>query len=458
MLRIVQTSLFDERSVTAHLQAKTKRSAELFRKAATVTPGGVMAGIKFFEPYPIYMKRARGSHIWDVDGNEYVDYLMSYGAIVLGHGDEVQKKTIAGVMESFGTSVTGTPTVEEVEYGAMLRDLYHPGGLVRFTNSGLEATLLAVRLARAFTGRKKVAKFEGHYHGAVDRLLFSYTPPAGGSGTADSPAPIGDSAEVDDEMLRDSLVLPFNDWGSTEKLLNNHSRELACLIMEPFEEGVIPGDKRFMTDLRRLTSDLKIPLIYDEVKTGFRVRLGGAAEFYSITPDLTCLGKIIGGGHPVGAVVGDSELMGLLDPRREKRSRVFHSGTFNGNPLSLSVGRATVEELSRQGRFENLCRQTEELKRGISAELTKRQIDHLTLGEGGMFNLYLTRGEVKNYRDAKSTDLRTRRLLDLELITHGIYLKPENRFCLSLAHTDDDVRLTRERLGQSLDSAGARTV
>jgi len=454
----VQAALFDERSVIGHLQARTKRSAELFRRAAKVTPGGVMAGIKYFEPYPIFMKSASGSHLWDVDGNEYVDYLMSYGATVLGHGSDVQKRAIQRVMENFGTSVTGTPTDVEVGYGSMLRDLYHPDGLIRFTNSGLEATLLAVRLARAFTGRKKVAKFEGHYHGAVDRLLFSYAPQTGDSGRPSSPVPIGDSAEVDDDMLRESLVLPFNDWESTEKRLIRHSRELACVIMEPFEEGVIPGEMRFMADLRKLTKDLRIPLVFDEVKTGFRVRLGGAAEFYSVMPDLTCLGKIIGGGHPIGAVVGDSELMGLLDPRREKRSRVFHSGTFNGNPLSLSVGRATVEELSRHGRFDTLCRRTADLKEGFSAELAERKIPHLLLGEGGMFNLYLTRGEVRNYREAKSTDLRTRRLLDLELIAHGIYLKPENRFCLSLAHTPDDVRLTRDMLARALDTAGASTV
>ena len=452
----VQKALFDERSVISHLEARTRKSAELFRRAAKVTPGGVMAGIKFFEPYPIFMERARGAHLWDVDGNEYVDYLMSYGAVVLGHGSEVQRGAIERVMGKFGTSVTGTPTEEEVEYGTMLRDLYHPDGLIRFTNSGLEATLLAVRVARASTGRKKIAKFEGHYHGAVDRLLFSYTPPVGSSGAPSSPAPIGDSAEVDAEMLSESLVLPFNDWGSTERLLRAHSKELACVIMEPFEEGVIPGERHFMTDLRRLTRDLRVPLIYDEVKTGFRVRLGGAGEFYSVTPDLTCLGKIIGGGHPIGAVVGDSEMMGLLDPRRDGPSKVFHSGTFNGNPVSLSVGRATVEELSRRGKFGTLCRRTDDLRQKLSAELARRQVAHLLLGEGGMFNLYLTRGEVRNYREAKGTDLGTRRLLDLQLMANGVYLKPENRYCLSLAHTDEDIRVTRDALARSLDSAVTR--
>jgi glutamate-1-semialdehyde 2,1-aminomutase len=449
----VQTAQFDQRAVTEHYEARTQKSARLFREAVQVTPGGVMAGIKFFEPYPIFMERASGSHVWDVDGNEYVDYLMSYGALVLGHGDQTVRKEIARVFETFGTSITGTPTRAEVEYGARLRDLYHPGGMTRFTNSGLEATLLAVRLARAFRGKRMIAKFEGHYHGAVDHLLFSYSPTISGAGTQESPVPVGDSAEVDEGVLSESLVLPFNDWESTERLLTRHSKEVACLIMEPFEEGVIPADMKFMGELRKLTSDLKIPLIYDEVKTGFRVRLGGASEYYSMTPDLACLGKIIGGGLPIGAVVGDAEIMGLLDPRRENGSRVFHSGTFNGNPLSLAVGRATIEELSRSGRFGRLSRRTSDLKDGLSEELRRRQVPHQIIGEGAMFNIYLTDNPVTNYRQAKKSDLGTRRLLDMELISRGIYLKPENRFCLSLSHSEEDVSATREKFAASLDSS-----
>ena len=451
----MQSIQFDENTALGHFKAKTGKSAELFREASKVTPGGVSAGIKFFDPYPVYMERADGSRIWDVDGNEYVDYLMSYGALVLGHGHRVAKKGIESVMEAFGTSVTGTPTRNEVEYGRMLRDLYHPGGMLRFTNSGLEATLLATRLARAFTGRRKVAKFEGHYHGAVDQLLFSYSPPVGGSGAPESPVPIGDSADVDDGVLRNSLVLPFNDWESTERLLVSHSANLAAVIMEPFEEGVIPGAPKFMGDLRRLTKALGVPLINDEVKTGFRVRLGGASEYYSVTPDLACLGKIIGGGIPIGAVVGEAGIMGLLDPNREG-GKVFHSGTFYGNPLSITVGRATVEELSRPGRFDALSGRTGSLKNGLSAELRSRQIPHSVQGEGGMFNIYLTEGRIRNYRDVRASDLKTRRALDLELISRGVYLKPENRYCLSLAHTESDVSLTREKFAQSLDGLMAK--
>jgi len=412
-----------------------------------------MAGIKFFEPYPIFMERAAGSHVWDVDGNEYVDYLMSYGALILGHGDRAVRRAIDSTFSSFGTTVTGTPTEAEVEFGGTLTGLYHPGGMMRFTNSGLEAALLAVRLSKAYTGRTKVAKFEGHYHGAVDRLLFSYSPDPSKAGGASSPVAVGDSADVRDDILSNALVMPFNDWESTERLLTAHAKELACVFIEPFEEGVIAGERGFMESLRRLTSDLGVPLIYDEVKTGFRVRLGGASEFYSIVPDISCLGKIIGGGLPIGAVVGDSEIMERLDPRGEAKTRVFHSGTFNGNPLSVSVGKATVDALRRRGAFDRLRRRTDGLKRGISRLLSERGVQHQMAGEGGMFNFYFTSKPVRNYRDVRGSDLRLRRVIDIELISNGVYLKPENRFCLSLAHTAADTSLTLDGFARALDAA-----
>ena len=452
MFSDVQATQVDGRRVIAAYEARTRKSAELHRRAMEVTPGGVMAGIKYFEPYPVFMKKAKGSHVWDVDGNKYVDYLLSYGALILGHGGRAVKKSIESVFGSVGTTVMGTPTELESEYGRTLRDIYHKDGMIRFTNSGLEATLLAARLARGFTGRKKVAKFEGHYHGAVDRFLFSYAPDVARAGDPESPTPIGDSADVDREMLSDSLVLPFNNWKGTERLLREHSKEVACVMMEPFEEGVIGADVRFMHDLRKLTSDLDIPLVFDEVKTGFRVRIGGAGEYYSLTPDITCLGKIIGGGLPIGAVVGDAEIMKQLDPRKENGRKVFHSGTFNGNPLSLTAGKATVEELSRKGRFDGLLERTASLKKRLSRELTGRSLPHDVEGEGAMFNIYMTERKVRNYRDAKASDLKLRRFIDLGLISRGVYLKPENRFCLSLAHTEDDVRDTAEKFGGALDS------
>jgi glutamate-1-semialdehyde 2,1-aminomutase len=448
----VQVGRVDEQGVLGRFRARTRKSSELFHNASSVSPGGVMAGIKFFEPYPIFMKRAEGSHIWDVDGNEYVDYLMSYGALILGHGHSVLRSSVDSVLDTVGTTVMGTPTELEARFGGTLRDMYHKDGMMRFTNSGLEATLLAVRLARAFTGKRNVAKFEGHYHGAVDRLLFSYAPDPRSTGPRESPVPVADSADVSEGILSESLVLPFNDWVGTEALLTGHAKELACVIMEPFEEGVIAGERRFMEELRKLTLDLRIPLIYDEVKTAFRVRPGGASEYYGITPDVTCLGKIIGGGLPIGALVGETQMMELLDPRQPRSKRVFHSGTFNGNPLSLAVGEATVEEIISAGKFDSLVSTTETLKRSVATALKKRGISHTIAGEGAMFNIYLREEPVRNYREAMASDLRLRKFLDLELVNIGVYLKPQNRFCTSTAHALDDVKQTGAKFAEALDA------
>lgn len=448
----VQAVHVDEERILGRYRGKTAKSAECFRRAQLVTPGGVMGEIKFFEPYPLVMERGSGSHLWDVDGNEYVDYLMSYGAIVVGHGDALIREAVRSALGSFGTTVVGTPTELEAEYGEELRDIYHPGGMSRFTNSGLEATLLTTRVAKAYTGRRKVAKFEGHYHGAVDRLLFSYTPGLESTGPPDAPVAVRDSTDVDDGILAESVTLPFNDLDRTVEIITRHAQELACVIMEPFLEGVIPAEQSFMSGLRRATKELGVPLIFDEVKTGFRVRAGGASEYYSVVPDLTCLGKIAGGGLPIGVVVGDPEMMKLLDPRNARGRKVFHSGTFNGNPLSLTVGKAVVEALRRGGRFDELRGRTEELKRGLAESLREHHVPADFEGEGGMFNFYLTDGPVRNYRDVMKSDRRLRRFVDIELLTRGVYLKPQGRFCLSLSHSAEDVAKTVEEFSQSLDS------
>lgn len=439
----------DESKVLAAYKARTPTSRRLHQEARGVAPGGVMAGIKFFPPYPIFMNRASGSHIWDVDGNEYVDYLMSYGALILGHGDLVVREALDFVLRKVGTTVTGTPSVVEVEYGRLLRDMFNRNGMIRFTNSGLEATLLAVRLARAYTGRRMVGKFEGHFHGANEQLLVSYMPSIRDAGEEEAPKPASDSAELGRETLSESLVLPFNDWPATQSLIENHADRLACVILEPFEEGVIPGERSFMRNLRRLTSDLGVPLIYDEVKTGLRVRMGGASEFYSVTPDLTCLGKIIGGGVPIGALVGTKEMMSLLDPETTGK-KVFHSGTFNGNPLSLHMGKATVEALGRSGNFDKIVRRTDSLKSSLADALSSHQIPCQVVGEGAMFGLYMTDSEVRNYRDVQNSDIRFRRHLDMSLICKGVYLKPASRLCLSLAHSDEDVAFTGRKFEESL--------
>ncbi len=446
--------MIDEKKILSEYRTRTRASMKLFEKAEGINPGGVNANIKFFKPYPIFMRGAKGSKITDEDGNEYIDYLLTYGALILGHGSEPIRRAVERVLDRFGTTVTGTPTGIEIEYGELLAGLYSKGGLIRFTNSGLEATLLAVRLARAFTGRTAIAKFEGHYHGANDRLLVSYRPPSESSGERSSPKPVSDSLDVGMDIIAETIVLPFNDFESTEKLLTANAGRIACVIMEPFEDGVIPAKRDFMSKLKRLTEELGILLVFDEVKTGFRIRIGGAAEYYSVTPDISCLGKVIGGGFPVGAVVGRCDIMSLIQPGDSSGGRsVFHSGTFGGNPVTLSAGLAAVEELMKDGNFERLSRRTESLRRAMASSLAEHQIPAVALGEGSMLNIYLGVERVENYRDTLSSEIRLRSLLDLAMICKGIYTKPGNRYCLSLSHSDDDIVSTTEKFNEVLDEA-----
>lgn len=436
-----------EEEILRQYTDRTRNSRNLFESAGQVLPGGITANIKFFSPYPLYMNRASQSRVYDVDGNTYIDYLMCYGALMLGHAHPVIRKSLDKTLERYGTSSFGMPTRLESEYGKMLLELYNRTGMIRFTNSGLEATLLAVRLSKAFTDRKRIGKFEGHYRGSNDRLLISYRPNPKDAGDEQRPEKIPDSSDVDDEAIERTVLLPFNDWEGTERLISENSRDLACIILEPFEEGYIPAEKSFMKSLRDLTSDLRVPLIFDEVKTGFRISLGGASQFYSITPDITCLGKIIGGGFPIGAVIGEKEIMNMLDPRLSSgRRRVFHSGTFNGNPISLSAGRATVEMLEKDKNFESIVNKTNLLKAGFDRSLREADLDHQMLGEGGLFSVAMINDKVKNYRGLQSSNLRLRRIIDLKLILNGVYVKPLERFSISLAHTNEDIGETLEKI------------
>lgn len=440
-----------EQRILRRFADRTRISHQLLTDAMRVVPGGVNGNVKFFSPNPIFMKSALGCKIRDVDGNEYIDYVMCYGALILDHGHVAIQEAVKAAFRNYGTWAFGTPTRLESEYGQMLLDLYNKDGMIRFTNSGLEATLLAVRLAKAYTGRSKIGKFEGHYHGSNDHLLVSYRPDLDEAGDRLRPVGQPDSIDVTNDVLTKTVVLPFNEWEATERLIMQNSKDLACIILEPFEEGYIQGDRLFMNSLRTLTQDLKIPLTFDEVKTGLRLRLGGASEFYSITPDITCLGKIIGGGFPIGAVAGKQEIMSMLDPTQSAKKRVFHSGTFNGNPISLTAGKTTIETLQKDRNFQQIVHRTNLLKEGFEEKLRRAGLDHRILGEGALFSVVFTKDPVKNYRDLQGSNLQLRRILDFMLILGGVYLKPLERLSLSLAHTQEDVFQTIEKLDEALN-------
>ncbi len=425
----------------------TEKSKVLFQKAEKFLPGGVNGNIKFRDPYPLFLSRANGSHIWDVDGNEYVDYILAYGALILGHGHPAIVKAIKDVIDSYGTILFGNPTTLEVEFAELLLKIFKKEGKLRFTNSGMEATLLATRLAMASTKKRNIAKFDGHYHGANPFLLANYRPKKRNY-RSEQIEKEPDSSEIVGDLIQNIVVLPFNNIEGTKKILENE--EVSSVILEPFEDGYIPAKQDFMYFLRKYTKDNGILLIFDEVKTGFRVRLGGAVEYYGIQPDIICLGKIIGGGAPIGAVIGDTDIMDLLDPRTKEENRVFHSGTFNGNPLSMALGIATVNELMSGNNFAYLSNIAGMLKKEISNILDEFGISHRMYGEGGIVNFILSEKEINTYRDISEESMRKRKIIDSGLIKHGIYIVPGSRFSLSTVHSESDIDVTVNALKQVL--------
>lgn len=443
-------------------EAAFDRSSDLFHQALNVMPGGVTANIKYFSPHPIVMRAGQGSKLYDVDGNEYIDYMLCYGALILGHGHSVIRQAVFEQLQTAGTTVFGAPHELEMRMAEKLIAHYPGISMVRYTNSGLEATLLAIRLAIAHTGRKKIAKFEGHYHGGYNRVLFSINPRADEAGAKEEPLAVPESKGIDGDELTETIVLPFNDLEATEAILRAHKDDLAAVILEPVAGGYIPASIPFMKGLRELTKELGIVLIFDEVKTGFRVALGGAQKVYGVTPDLTALGKVLGGGFPVGAVGGSKDIMMECSPHRggdvlalgadpDARGDVlFHSGTYNGHPIVLAAGLATIRYLEEPGKMEALLSNTQLLRSGLEEVYERHGIPMRTEGLGSLFNIIITDKRVSDQRDMWTADTALRKALDEQLLRLGVYVKPLNRYSLATAHSKDDIYRTVEAHEQAV--------
>lgn len=442
-------------------QFSKEESLRLFQEAGEVIPGGVTANIKHFAPYPIFMKEGRGSKLVDVDGKEYIDYSLSYGALITGHGHEkVTRATMEQIKET-GTMLFGTPHELEIKMAEKIISLYPSIDQVRFTNSGTEAVLLALRLAIAYTNKPRIAKFEGHYHGGLNEVLVSINPSKALAGNQTKPQPVYESGGIP-ETQKDTLILPFNDLEATEALLRKHAKELAAVILEPVQGGFIPADPSFIQGLRKLTEELGILLIFDEVKTGFRVDLGGAQVLYDVTPDLTTLGKVLGGGLPIGAVGGKRDIMMLSAAQvkgdvfavgsdsRDTEKIVFHSGTYNGHPLVLTAGLETIRILEEEHPLDKLIDHTMNLRKGLEDLYQDYGIDMQTFGEGTIFNIVFTKDTITSYRDLWQVDTSFREAIDLALLDLGIYVKPLNRYSLSIAHTDEDTKKTLQAHEQAI--------
>jgi len=417
---------------------KRKKSIELYRKALEHIPGGVNSPVRAFKAIgipPAFIDRGKGSKIWDVDGNEYIDFVMSWGPMILGHA---HPKVVAALKKAApkGTSY-GAPTALEVHLASIVKKAFPSIDLLRMVSSGTEAAMGAIRVARGYTGRDKIIKFEGCYHGHGDSLLVK-----AGSGATTFGIP--DSLGVPEDLAKHTLTVPFNDGEAVERLVLQYPGQIACLIVEPIvgNMGVVLPEEGFLARLRDLCRREGIVLIFDEVITGFRVAYGGAQEVFGIRADMTCLGKIIGGGLPVGAYGGKREIMEKVAPL----GGVYQAGTLSGNPLAMTAGLETLGLLKPKRVYKDLKEKTGYLARGIEASAHKRGIPLVINKATGMFTLFFTDGPVKDYPAAKKSDTNRFAQFFIQMMEQGVYLPPSQfeAWFLSLAHTQKDLDKTIE--------------
>eukprot|EP00262_Sarcandra_glabra_P014011 TRINITY_DN399_c0_g1_i1.p1 TRINITY_DN399_c0_g1~~TRINITY_DN399_c0_g1_i1.p1 ORF type:complete len:486 (+),score=92.44 TRINITY_DN399_c0_g1_i1:34-1458(+) len=416
----------------------SQKSEEIFNAAKDLMPGGVSSPVRAFKSVggqPIVFDSVKGSYAWDVDGNKYIDYIGSWGSAIIGHADE---KVVAALVETAkkGTSF-GAPCILENILAEMVISAVPSVEMLRFVNSGTEACMGVLRLARAFTCRPKIIKFEGCYHGHADPFLVK-----AGSGVATLGLP--DSPGVPKAATIDTLTSPYNDISAVENLFNTHKGEIAAVILEPVvgNAGFIPPKSDFLNGLRRVTKQNDALLIFDEVMTGFRISYGGAQEYFGVTPDLTTLGKIIGGGLPVGAYAGRREIMEMVAPA----GPMYQAGTLSGNPLAMTAGIHTLRRLKEPGSYEHLDRITGELIRGI-LDAGKRAGHQMSGGYiSAMFGFFFTEGPVYNFEDAKKSDTAKFARFHRGMLEEGVYFAPsqfEAGFT-SLEHSMEDIERTIE--------------
>jgi len=413
----------------------TPGSRAIYERASKVMPGGTTRTTVYFAPYPLYIERGAGCYIWDMDGTRRLDLICNYSALILGHAHPVVTAAIQAQVER-GTAFAAANPVE-VELAQELCRRIPSLEMVRFTNSGTEATMFAMRLARAFTGKRKVARFEGGYHGTHDFAEVSTRPGLQRAGPADAPFAVADSRGTPTAALADTVVLPFNDAANVERILTRNRNEVAAVIIEPVmgAGGVIPADPEFLHHLRRVTADLGMLLIFDEV-ISLRIAPGGAQEFYGVRPDLTTLGKIIGGGLPVGAFGGRADIMELLDPRRP--DSIPHGGTYNGHPLGMAAGLATLKELT-PAVYEDLSMKGAWLRSRLREVFEAHDVAVQVTGISSLFNIHFTSLPVRDHRSMRSSDARMLHEFFLGLINRGVLLAPRAMGALSTPVGDEEL-------------------
>jgi glutamate-1-semialdehyde 2,1-aminomutase len=420
------------------------RSNQLFQRARKVIPGGVNSPVRAFKAVgrnPLFIDRAAGSVLVDADGNRYIDYVGSWGPMIVGHG---HPKVTEAIRDAAGRGTSfGAPTASEIELAEMVCDAFPNIESVRMVSSGTEATMSAIRLARGYTGRDKILKFEGCYHGHADSLLVD-----AGSGVATFGIPASPGVPAD--FARHTLTAPYNDLAAVRALADEHKADLAAIILEPIagNMGCIPPQPGFLEGLRDLCDRYGILLIIDEVMTGFRVTYGGAQQLYGVRGDLVCLGKIIGGGLPVGAFGGRRDIMQHLAPD----GGVYQAGTLSGNPLAMSAGIATLKLLREEGVYEQLEERSGRLAEGLRQAAAAAGIPACLQRIGSMFCSYFQTGPVTSFADAKASDTELFATYFGRMLDNGVHLAPsqfEAGF-VSLAHSVQDIDRTVEAAHRSL--------
>jgi len=423
-----------------------RKSYELYGRACKVMPGGVNSPVRSGRAVgaePIFVANASGAHIWDEDGNRYIDYVCSWGPLILGHAHPEVVKAVKGASEK-GTSY-GIPTRLEVQMAELVVEMVPSIEMVRFVNSGTEATMSALRLARGVTGRSKIVKFTGCYHGHSDCLLVE-----AGSGIATLGIP--GSPGVPKEVVLHTITLPYNDGAVVEKVMDEVGREVAAIIVEPVagNMGVIPPEPGFLEGLRNICDKYGALLIFDEVITGFRLASGGAQEFYSVKPDITCLGKIIGGGLPVGAYGGGRDIMAQVAPE----GNIYQAGTLSGNPLAMAAGIATLSILKEKPEiYSELEKKGAYLERGLREVAKHAGVEVTVQRVGSMGCGFFGKGPIKNFDDVKKCDTELYARFWKGMLDEGVYLAPSQfeAFFISTAHTVEDLDRTIEAAGRVLD-------
>ena len=412
------------------------RSEKAYAEAKQLIPGGVNSPVRAFAAVggrPPFIRSGKGSRITDIDGNEYIDYVCSWGPLILGHCDQdvvAAVKAAADLGSSFGA-----PTLAETRLARIIADAYPSIERVRMVNSGTEATMSAIRVARGFTGRSKIVKFEGCYHGHADGLLVKA---GSGAATFGTPTSLG----VPEEYAKLTICLPFNDVDAVKRTCDAAGREIACIIIEPVvgNMGVLPPKPGFLEGLREITAKHGIVLIFDEVMTGFRLAYGGAQERYGIRPDLTTLGKIIGGGLPVGAYGGRAEIMEHVSPA----GRVYQAGTLSGNPLAMAAGLATLKKLRSKSFCKKLEKKSARLAAGLDSAIRSAGAAAQVSRVGSMLTIFFTDEPVTDSATASRSDVAAFGRFFREMLARGIYLPPSQfeAWFVSAAHSEEDIEET----------------